>query len=104
MAAAAAWLLVWMIIRARRQLRSRTRRWIVYPLLTVLALASIGGGYETVRESIDATAYPRPASSSMWACIGCTRTAPAPAAPQWSWSQAWVRSPRDGVDSAGPRA
>jgi hypothetical protein len=65
-------LLVWMIIRARRQLRSRTRRWIVYPLLTVLALASIGGGYETVRESIDATAYPRPASSSMWAGIGCT--------------------------------
>jgi pimeloyl-ACP methyl ester carboxylesterase len=51
---------VWMIIRARRQLRSRTRRWIVYPLLTVLALASIGGGYETVRESIDATAYPPP--------------------------------------------
>ena len=53
-------LVVWMIIRARRQLRSRTRRWIVYPLLTVLALASIGGGYETVRESIDATAYRPP--------------------------------------------
>jgi pimeloyl-ACP methyl ester carboxylesterase len=53
-------LVVWMIIRARRQLRSRTRRWIVYPLLTVLALASIGGGYETVRESNDATAYPPP--------------------------------------------
>jgi len=53
-------LVVWMIIRARRQLRSRTRRWLVYPLLTVLALASIGGGYETVRESIDATAYPPP--------------------------------------------
>ena len=53
-------LVVWMITRARRQLRSRTRRWIVYPLLTVLALASIGGGYETVRESIDATAYPPP--------------------------------------------
>jgi pimeloyl-ACP methyl ester carboxylesterase len=53
-------LVVWMIIQARRQLRSRTRRWIIYPLLTVLALASIGGGYETVRESIDATAYPPP--------------------------------------------
>ena len=53
-------LVVWMITRARRQLRSRTRRWLVYPLLTVLALASIGGGYETVRESIDATAYPPP--------------------------------------------
>ena len=66
-------LVVWMIIRARRRrCASRTRRWIVYPLLTLLALASIGGGYETVRESIDATAYPRPASSSMWAGIGCT--------------------------------
>ena len=53
-------LVVWMITPARRQLRSRTRRWLVYPLLTVLALASIGGGYETVRESIDATAYPPP--------------------------------------------
>ena len=53
-------LVVWMITRARRQLRSRTRGWLVYPLLTVLALASIGGGYETVRESIDATAYPPP--------------------------------------------
>ena len=53
-------LVVWMITRARRQLRSRTRRWLVYPLLMVLALASIGGSYETVRESIDATAYPPP--------------------------------------------
>ena len=53
-------LVVWMIIRARRQLRSRTRRWLVYPLLAVLIVASVGGGYETVRESIDATAYPMP--------------------------------------------
>jgi pimeloyl-ACP methyl ester carboxylesterase len=53
-------LVVWMFIRARRQLRSRTRRWLVYPLLVVLALASIGGGYETMRESIDAAAYPPP--------------------------------------------
>src|SRR4029453_5971109 len=53
-------IVVWMFIRARRQLRSRTRRWLVYPLLGVLGLASIGGGYETVRESIDAAAYPPP--------------------------------------------
>ena len=53
-------LVVWMIVRARRQLRSRTRRWLLYPLLAVLTLASVGGGYETVRESIDATAYPMP--------------------------------------------
>jgi hypothetical protein len=55
-------LVVWLVIQARRQLRSRTRRWLLYPLLAVLALAAIGGGYETVRESIDAAAYPMPAS------------------------------------------
>ena len=53
-------LVVWMIIRARKQLRSRTRRWLLYPVLAVLALASVGGGYETVAESLDATAYPVP--------------------------------------------
>ena len=53
-------LVVWMVIRARRQLHSRTRRWLLYPLLAILALASIGGGYQTVRESIEATAYPMP--------------------------------------------
>ena len=53
-------LVVWVFIRARRQLHSRTRRWLVYPLLVVLALASIAGGYETMRESIDAAAYPPP--------------------------------------------
>jgi pimeloyl-ACP methyl ester carboxylesterase len=53
-------LVIWTMLRAHRQLRSRTRRWLVYPLLVVLGLSSIGGGYETVRESIDATAYPAP--------------------------------------------
>jgi pimeloyl-ACP methyl ester carboxylesterase len=53
-------LVVWMFIRARRQLHSRTRPWLVYPLLVVLALASIAGGYETIQESIDAAAYPPP--------------------------------------------
>jgi pimeloyl-ACP methyl ester carboxylesterase len=53
-------LVVWMIIRARKQLHSRTAKWMLYPVFAVLALASVGGGYETVRESIDATAYPAP--------------------------------------------
>jgi pimeloyl-ACP methyl ester carboxylesterase len=53
-------LVVWIVIRARQHLRSRTRRWLLYPLLAVLALASVGGGYQTVRESIDATANPMP--------------------------------------------
>jgi pimeloyl-ACP methyl ester carboxylesterase len=53
-------LAIWMIVRARRQLRSRSRRWLLYPVIAMLALASIGGGYETVREATDARAYPPP--------------------------------------------
>ena len=53
-------LAIWMIVRARRQLRSRSRRWLLYPVIAMLALASIGGGYETVREAADAKAYPMP--------------------------------------------
>ena len=51
---------VWMIIRARRQLHSRSRRWLLYPVLAILIVASVGGGYETVRESLDTNAYPMP--------------------------------------------
>ena len=53
-------LAIWMIVRARRQLRSRSRRWLLYPVIATLALASLGAGYETVREAVDATAYPMP--------------------------------------------
>ena len=53
-------LVVWMFIRARRQLRSRGARWLLYPVLAVLMVASVGGGYQTVRESIDTRAYPMP--------------------------------------------
>ena len=53
-------LVIWMFVRARRQLRSRSARWLLYPVLAMLALAAIGGGYQTVRETADATAYPMP--------------------------------------------
>jgi pimeloyl-ACP methyl ester carboxylesterase len=53
-------LVIWMIVRAHRRLRSRSRRWLLYPVITMLAVASIGGGYETVREAADAKAYPMP--------------------------------------------
>ena len=49
-------LAIWMIVRAHRQLRSRSRRWLLYPVIAILALASVGGGYETVREAADAQA------------------------------------------------
>jgi pimeloyl-ACP methyl ester carboxylesterase len=53
-------LVVWMIIRVRRQVRSRAARWLLYPVLAVLMVAAVGGGYETVRESFDARIYPMP--------------------------------------------
>ena len=53
-------LAVWMIVRVHRQLHSRGGRWLLYPVIVTLALASIGGGLETLREAADAKAYPMP--------------------------------------------
>ena len=49
-----------MFVRVRRQLRSRIGLWLLYPVLAVFDDAAIGGGYQTVRESLDAKAYPPP--------------------------------------------
>jgi pimeloyl-ACP methyl ester carboxylesterase len=51
-------LVIWMFVQARRQLHSRSGRWLLYPVLAVLAVAAVGGGYQTVREQADANAYP----------------------------------------------
>ena len=53
-------LAVWALLRIRRQVDSRGARWLLYPILAVLAVAAIAGGYETVREALDARAYPPP--------------------------------------------
>jgi pimeloyl-ACP methyl ester carboxylesterase len=53
-------LAVWMLVCVHRQLHSRGGRWLLYPVIAMLALASIGGGYETLREAADAKAYPMP--------------------------------------------
>jgi pimeloyl-ACP methyl ester carboxylesterase len=51
-------LTVWMVVRARRQVRSTAARVLLCPVLAFLALASVGGGIETVLESYDASHYP----------------------------------------------
>jgi pimeloyl-ACP methyl ester carboxylesterase len=53
-------LAIWMLVRVHRQLHSRGGRWLLYPVIAMLALASIGGGYETLGEAADAEAYPMP--------------------------------------------
>jgi pimeloyl-ACP methyl ester carboxylesterase len=49
---------VWMAVQAHRELRSRSRWLLIYPVIAVIALASVSAGIETVREHLDARAYP----------------------------------------------
>ena len=51
-------LAIWLFVRSRRDLRSRTRVWVVYPVLASLLLSAVGGAYETNREKVDRTALP----------------------------------------------
>jgi len=47
-------------IRAHRDLHSRTRGWVVYPLLGAYALSALGGGYQTVAECHDRRTHQAP--------------------------------------------
>src|SRR3954462_4483458 len=49
-------LAIWMFVRVRRDLRSGSGRWLLYPVITFLALAAIGGAYATVGATADARA------------------------------------------------
>ena len=53
-------MVAWVLVRARRRLPGPTRHRLLYPVLALLALASIGGGYETAAEAADAAAHPPP--------------------------------------------
>ncbi len=44
-------LVVWVWTRARRDLHSRTRVWLLNPVLVVLVLFALGGGYEAISQS-----------------------------------------------------
>ncbi len=48
------------VVRVHAALHSRARAWVVYPVLTVYALCAVGGGYETVRESLERRTHPAP--------------------------------------------
>jgi pimeloyl-ACP methyl ester carboxylesterase len=51
---------IWMFVHARRALRNRTRVWLVYPVIALVLLSAIGGGYETYRERVERTRYAMP--------------------------------------------
>jgi pimeloyl-ACP methyl ester carboxylesterase len=48
------------VVRVHRRLQSRTRSWVVYPLLSAYALCAVGGGYQTIREALDRRTYVAP--------------------------------------------
>jgi hypothetical protein len=47
-------LMVWIVVQARRHLRSRGRRWLLYPVIGMMTVAAVGGGYETASAATDA--------------------------------------------------
>ena len=46
-------LAAWITIGARRHLQSRTREWLVYPIVGFLVLGAVGCSYQTVRSTLD---------------------------------------------------
>jgi pimeloyl-ACP methyl ester carboxylesterase len=53
----------WSAMHARRSLRTRARAWLLHPVLGLLALAAVGGGYQTVRTAQDRSTYVMPGQS-----------------------------------------
>jgi pimeloyl-ACP methyl ester carboxylesterase len=51
-------LAIWMLVRVHRRLHSRCGRVMLYPVIGLLAVAAIGGAYQTVGAASDASAYP----------------------------------------------
>ena len=50
-------LVVWMVIRVRRDMRSRGGRVQLYVVFTILALCAVGGGWQTVSEAGETNPY-----------------------------------------------
>ena len=57
---AIAGLVAWMVFRSRRDLRSRARSFVLYPVFAALALSAVGGAYETYSETTDPSASAMP--------------------------------------------
>lgn len=53
-------LVIWMTLRVRRELHSRIRPWLVYPVFAGAACAAVAAEYETVQEVRDLRAYHMP--------------------------------------------
>ncbi|MGC5075715.1 alpha/beta fold hydrolase [Agrococcus sp. DT81.2] len=49
-------LAIWMTVRVGRRLRGSRTRWLLYPVIAMLALSSVGAGYQTLGEAAAAQA------------------------------------------------
>src|SRR4051794_27863812 len=56
-------LALWMGVRVRRSLAARSGRWVLYPVVAVLAAAAVGGGVETIALASDQHSYAMPGQS-----------------------------------------
>jgi pimeloyl-ACP methyl ester carboxylesterase len=99
-------LVVWMVPQVRRHLRSRSRPWVIYPVIGMLSAAAVGGGYETVSAATDSP----PAVPGQSIDVGghsmrlhCTGTGSPtvvlqPGAGEMSWHMGWI-APRVAADT-----
>jgi pimeloyl-ACP methyl ester carboxylesterase len=51
-------LVIWLLYRTRKDVRSRTGRVQLYLVFAILAVSAVGGGYQTVGEATDSNAMP----------------------------------------------
>jgi pimeloyl-ACP methyl ester carboxylesterase len=56
-------LAVWTGMRVRRSLGARSGRWVLYPVVAVMAAAAVGGAVETVALATYQNSYPMPGQS-----------------------------------------
>jgi pimeloyl-ACP methyl ester carboxylesterase len=56
-------LAIWMGVRVRRSLATRSGRWALYPVVAVLAAAAVGGTVETIALASDQHSYAMPGES-----------------------------------------
>ena len=92
-------LAVWMFVQMRRSVTG-AGRWLLTPVIAVLALASIGATYENIARHRDQAHLRRPREAATTsAATGCTWTATATAAPPSCSPTASARSPPPGPGS-----
>ena len=91
-------LAVWMFVRMRRSLTG-AGRWLLTPVVAVLALASVGATYENIALRRDQDTYAAPGRATTSAATGCTWTATATAAPPSCSPTASAGSPPPGPGS-----